>query len=75
MWCGHMKSVKRKIRLGRDVQSHPGIQWVKDYHWESENVMRALLNHNSVWVYALIVFIFLQLILSGDVESNPVPVG
>ena len=77
MWCGHMKSVKRKSRLVSNMQSHPGIQWMKDYRWESENTgicMRILLSHTSVW-YILTVFIFLQLMLSGDVELNPGPVG
>ena len=74
MWCGGMKSaVKRK--------SHPGIQWMKDYHLENEalgictNILRTLLSHTSVWLYPLTVCIFLLLILSGDVESNPGPVG
>ena len=81
MWCGHMKTVKRKSRLDNNIQSHPCVQWTKDYHWESENVgmctniLRALLSHTSVWLYTLTVCIFLQLILSGDVESNPGPVG
>ena len=84
MWYGHMKSVKRKIRLVNyqyNMQSHLGIQWMKDHHRESEtlgicmNILRALLSHNSVWLYTLTVCIFLQLILSGDVESNPGPVG
>ena len=78
MWCDHMKSVKRKSRLVNNMQSHPGV---KDYHWENEplgictNILRALLSHTSVWLYTLTVCIFLQLILSGDVESNPGPVG
>ena len=73
MWCGRMKSVERK--------SHSGIQRMKDYHLENEplgictNILRALLSHTSVWLYTLTVCIFLQLILSGDVESNPGPVG
>ena len=84
MWCGHMKSVKRKGRLVNNqynMRSHPGIQWMKDYHFESEpfgmctNILGALLSHTSVWLYTLTVCIFLQLILSGDVESNPGPVG
>ena len=84
MWCGHMKSVKMKSRLVNhqyNMQSHPGIQCTKDYHLESEtlgmctNILRALLNHTSVWLCTLTVCIFLQLILSGDVESNPGPVG
>ena len=67
MWCCGMKSMKRK--------SHP------DYHRENENlgictnIVRTLLSHTSVWLYTLTVCIFLQLILSGDVESNPGPVG
>ena len=78
MWCGRMKSVKRKSRLDSNMQSHLGV---KDYHWENEpvgicmNILRALLSHTSVWLYTLTVCIFLQLILSGDVESNPGPVG
>ena len=80
MWCG-MKSVKRKSRFVNNIQSHPGIQWIKDYHWESENlgmstsILGALLSHTSVWLHTLTVCIFLLLILSGDVESNPGPVG
>ena len=67
MWCGHMKSVKKKSRLINNMQSHLGV---KDYHSENEtpgmcmNILRAFT-----------VCIFLQLILSGDVESNPGPVG
>ena len=78
MWCGHMKSVKRKSRLVSNMQSHPGIEWMKYYHWERENIgisTRTLLSHTSVWLYTLTVCIFLQLILSGDVELNPGPVG
>ena len=78
MWCCRMKSVKRKSRLDSNMQSQQGV---KDYHWPSENlgmctdILRALLSHTSVWLYTLTVCIFLQLILSGDVESNPGPVG
>ena len=74
-WCGHMKSFKRKSRLDKNMQSHLDI---KDYHWESENLgvcIRTLLCRTSVWLYTLTVCIFLLLILSGDVESNPGPVG
>ena len=81
MWCGGMNSVKWKSRLVNkqyNMQSHPGV---KDYHRESEtlgmctNILRALLSHTSVWLYTLTVCIFILLILSGDVESNPGPVG
>ena len=78
MWCGGMKSVKRKSRLVSNMQSHPDV---KDYHWESDNlgvcmnILRALLSHGSVWLYILTVCIFILLILSGDVELNPGPVG
>ena len=84
MWCGHMKSFKGKGRLVNNqynMQSHPGIQWMKDYHRENENIgmcmniLRTLLSHTSVWLHIVVVCIFLQLILSGDVESNPGPVG
>ena len=78
MWCGCMKSFKSKSRLVNNMPSHP---CVKDYHWENNpfgicmNILRALLSHTSVWLYTVTVCIFLQLILSGDVESNPGPVG
>ena len=81
MWCCRMNSMKMKSRLVSNMQSHPGIEWMKDYRWENENVgictniLRTLLSHTSVWLYTLTVCIFLQLILSGDVESNPGPVG
>ena len=75
MWCCGMKSVKRKCRL---VNKQYNMQ---DYHRENENlgmcmnILRTLLSHTIVWLYTLTVCIFLQLILSGDVESNPGPVG
>ena len=78
MWCGHIKSVKKKSRLIYNMQRHLGI---KDYHSENEtpricmNIHRALLSHTCVRLYTLTVCIFLLLILSGDVESNPGPVG
>ena len=81
MWCCCMKSVKRKSRFVSNMQSHSGKQWMKDYHWEGENIgictniLGTLLSHTSVQLYTLTVCIFLQLILSGDVESNPGPVG
>ena len=82
MWCGRMNSVKGKSRLINNMQSHPSVQCMKDYHWESDNlgvctnILRALLSHiTNVWLYTLTVCIFLHLILSGDVESNPGPVG
>ena len=77
-WCGHMKSLKKKSRLVNNMQDHP---CVKDYHRDNEplgicrNIFKALLSHTSVWLYTVAVFVFLQLILSGDVESNPGPVG
>ena len=81
MWCCCMKSVKKKSRFINNIQSHPCIQWMDDYHWESENlgmcrnILGTLLSRTSVWLYTLTVCIFLLLILSGDVESNPGPVG
>ena len=79
MWCCRMNSVKRKCRLVNkqyNMQSHPGVK-----NRENEtlgicmNILRTLLSHTSVWLYTLTVCIFLQLVLSGDVESNPGPVG
>ena len=84
IWCCRMKSVKMKSRLVNhqcNMQSHPGIQWMKDYHWKSGNlgmcmnIIRTLLSHTSMCLYTLTVYIFIQLMLSGDVESNPGPVG
>ena len=78
IWCCRMKSVKSNDRLVDDIQSLPGV---KTYHRENEtlgiymNIITTLLSHISVWFYTLTVCIFLQLILSGDVESNPGPVG
>ena len=84
MWCCCMKSFKRKSRLVNhhySMQSYPNVQWMKDYHWLNEtpgtckHILRALLSDTSMWLYTLTVCIFLQLILSGDVESNHGPVG
>ena len=78
MWCGHMKSVKKKNRLVSNMQSRPGVKWVKDYQRESEmhtHILRVILSNTSMWLYTVTVCIFLLLILSGDVESNPGPVG
>ena len=74
-----MKSIKQKRRHVNQnkTQGFQGIQWTKDYHWGSEtlgmcmNILKTLLSYTSVWTMC----IFLQLILSGDVESNPGPVG
>ena len=82
MWCCRMKSVKRESRLVSNMQSHPGVQCMKDCHCREngnvgicKNILKALLSHTSVWLYTLTVCMFLQLILSGDVESNPGPMG
>ena len=78
MWCCRMNSVKRKSRFITNIQSHPRV---KHYHWENENlglcmnILTALVSHTSMSLYTLTVYIFLQLILSGDVESNPGPMG
>ena len=71
MWCGSMKSFKRKSRLVDNMQSHPSV---KDYHWEN-NPGIFMNSHTSVWLFTLTVCMYLLLILSGDVESNPGPVG
>ena len=65
-WCGHMKSVKRKSRLVNHDSENLGM---------CTNILRALLSHTTVWLYTLTLCIFLLLILSGDVESNPGPLG
>ena len=66
MWCGHIKSVNRKSRLVNHESENFGM---------CTNILRALISHTNVWLYILTVCIFLLLILSGDVESNPGPVG
>ena len=78
MWCGHMKSVMSNGRVVNNMQSHSSV---KDYCWESEtlgvytNIIGILLSDTSMRLYTLTVCIFLLLILSGDVESNPGPMG
>ena len=64
MWCGH--SVQRKSRLINHESETLGM---------CTHILRTLLSHTSVRLYTLTVCIFLQLILSGDVELNPGPVG
>ena len=78
MWCGHMKSIKKKSRLAGNMKSHPGTERMNLENENVEifsNILRRLLCHITVWFYILTVCVFLQLVLSGDVESNPGPVG
>ena len=77
MWCCHLKP-KRKSSYNQ--QTKP--QWTENCLYETNTLqlcmyVRQLLNHShvSVLLYTLTVCIFLQLILSGDVEKNPGPVG
>ena len=76
MWCCRLKPFKRKSSCNQ--QTLP--QWTKDCLCETNTLqlyVRALLNHSHtrVLLYTLTVCIFLQLMLSGDVEKNPGPVG
>ena len=79
MWCCCLKPFKRKSSYNQQTQP----QWTENYLYETNTLqlcmyyVRALLNHShtSVLLYTLTVCIFLQLMLSGDVEKNPGPVG
>ena len=74
MWCCCLKPFKSK-RSYYNQQTQP--QWTKDCLYETNTLQScySLLSHTSVLLYTLTVCIFLQLILSGDVEKNPGPVG
>ena len=78
MWCGHPLHFKRKNSCytpqTRPLQSKHFLCQTK--HFElCMCFLTALLSHTSVLLYTLTAYIFLQLILSGDVEQNPGPVG
>ena len=74
MWCC---CLKRKSSNNQKTQP----QWTEHCLYETNRLqlymyyVRALLSHTSVLLFTLTVCIFLQLILSGDVEKNPGPVG
>ena len=78
MWCSHLQPFKRKS--GSYNQQIRPLQ-CKNCLYESKAfrlcmyLLRASLCHTSIWMYTIIAHIFLQLILSGDVEQNPGPVG
>ena len=82
MWCCCLKPFKRKSSY--NPRNQP--QWTEHCIYETNALqlytctqcmyyVRPLLSHTSVLLYTLTVCIFLQLILSGDVEKNPGPVG
>ena len=78
MWCCHPLRFKMKnsryIQQTRPLQSEHFLCQTK--HLElCMCFLTALLSHTSVLLYTLTAYIFLQLILSGDVEQNPGPVG
>ena len=73
IWSCRTKSVKRKSTLVDQQcnrESHPCLQQMKDC-----NICSPLLSHTSLLLYTLTVCIYLLLMLSGDVESNPGPIG
>ena len=75
MWCCCLKPFKRKSHF-KIQQGQP--QWTKNCLCETNTLqlyVRALFSHTRVLLYTLTVCIFLQLVLSGDVEKNPGPVG
>ena len=80
MWCCRLKPVKRKSNF-YNQQTLP--QWTKYCLFDTNTLelytymhyVRVLLSHTSALLYTLTVCIFLRLILSGDVEKNPGPVG
>ena len=74
MKCCCLKPFKRKSSCSNQ-QTQP--QWTKDCLYET-NTLQLYMYYvacTSVLLYTLTVCIFLQLILSGDVEKNPGPVG
>ena len=73
MWCCRLKPFKMKSNHNQRTQQ----QWINDCLGETNTLQScySLLSHTSVLLYTLTVCIFLQLILSGDVEKNPGPVG
>ena len=74
MWCCRLKPFKSK-RSCYNQQTQP--HWTKDCLYETNTFQScySILSHTSVLLYTLTVCIFIQLILSGDVEKNPGPVG
>ena len=74
MWCCRLKPFKRKSSC-YNQQTQP--QWTKDCFCETNTLQLCMyyVACTSVLLYTLTVCIFLQLILSGDVEKNPGPVG
>ena len=80
-WCHCLKPLKRKsgCRNQQNQQNQP--QWIEDCLGETNTLqlcicsIRELLSHASVLLYTLAVCIFLLLVLSGDVEKNPGPIG
>ena len=78
MWCGHPLRFKRKSSR-YNQQTRPLLS--KHFLSQTKHLqlcmcfLTALLNHTSVLLYTLTAYILLQLILSGDVEQNPGPVG
>ena len=78
MWCCHLRPFKSKSSY-YNQQTRP-FQ-TKDCLCQTKHLqlcmcfLTALLSHTSVLLYTLTTYIFLQLILSGDVEQNPGPLG
>ena len=78
MWHCHSLHFKRKN--SRYIQQTHLLQ-SKHFLCQTKHLelymrfLTALLSHTSVLFYTLTACIFLQLILSGDVEQNPGPVG
>ena len=75
MWhCHSLRFKSRYIQQTQPLQSKHFLCQTK--HLElCMCFLTALLSHTSVLLYTLTACIFLQLILSGDVEQNPGPVG
>ena len=77
MWCCCLKPFKTKSSYNQQTQP----QWTEHCLYETDTLqlcmyyVRPLLSCTSVLLYTLTVCIFLQLMLSGDVETNPGPVG
>ena len=71
MWFCRLKPCKRRSRC---CIQHTQLLWTKNCLCET-NTLHLYVSHTSILLYTLTVCIFLHLMLSGDVEKNPGPVG
>ena len=75
MWCGRLKPFKRKSSCHNEQNCTDDCLSETNTLQLCMCILRVLLSHARVLLYTLTVCIFLQLMVSGDVEKNPGPVG